>query len=111
MAIDSVGKRGSAMNVTMPWRRSVPIADGVIDRGDRKYVAYLYYLYDPKFVYPVAAIALGTIIDPITVQRFIHLKKCMLEYALTTAIDVELAAETEVEVEYDAVTRIELEFN
>lgn len=42
MAVDSVSKRGSAMNVGCPWRPVLPRPDGVIGYRDKQQTAYLY---------------------------------------------------------------------
>lgn len=42
MAIDSASKRASAMNISCPWRSSLPLPDGTIDQGDRQHAAFMY---------------------------------------------------------------------
>jgi hypothetical protein len=42
MAIDSISKRASAINVACPWRSSLPIPDGAISQGDRQHAAEMY---------------------------------------------------------------------
>lgn len=42
LAADTAGKRGSAMNLTMPWRCSIPLPDGAIAQPDRQHVSYMY---------------------------------------------------------------------
>lgn len=42
MAIDTLAKRSSALNVGMPWHVTLPPADGSIGQGDRQHVAHQY---------------------------------------------------------------------
>jgi hypothetical protein len=41
MALDTVGKRFSALNSMCPWRGILPIPDGTIEQGDRQTFALL----------------------------------------------------------------------
>jgi hypothetical protein len=41
MALDSVSKRLSAMNIGSPWRGLLPIPDGTLGQGDRQHVLFL----------------------------------------------------------------------
>lgn len=42
MAIDTANKRASAINVSSPWRSSLPFPDGVIAQLDRQHTAFMY---------------------------------------------------------------------
>ncbi len=42
MALDSVSKRMSAINVGCPWRSSLPIPDNAINQSDRQHVSLMY---------------------------------------------------------------------
>lgn len=39
MALDTVGKRQSAIAISSPWRSSLPIPDGTVGQGDRQHFA------------------------------------------------------------------------
>lgn len=42
MPIDTAVKRGSAIDVSMPWRPFLPLPDGAINQGDRQAVPFMY---------------------------------------------------------------------
>lgn len=42
MALDTALKRGSALNITSPWRGILPLPDGTVGQPDRQVVAFLY---------------------------------------------------------------------
>lgn len=42
MAVDTASKRGSAINISCPWRGIFPFPDAVIDQGDRQQTAFMF---------------------------------------------------------------------
>lgn len=42
MAIDTALKRGSALNVSSPWRSILPLPDGAVTQPDRQVVPFMY---------------------------------------------------------------------
>ena len=42
MAIDTRDKRASVLSFLMPWDDILPLADNVIDQGDRQHIAHMY---------------------------------------------------------------------
>jgi hypothetical protein len=42
MAVDTALKRGSALNLSQPWRGILPLPDGAVTQPDRQVVPYMY---------------------------------------------------------------------
>lgn len=66
MAIDTVGKRFSALHIGCPWRGVCVLPDGAIDQGDRQAAAYLY----AGILLPAVVVFVGKIL---TFQRRAHI--------------------------------------
>jgi hypothetical protein len=59
MPLNSRDKRSSAVDLTLPWRATEPVADGALNQGDRQHTGLMYRGIAAASPTPVAAVAAG----------------------------------------------------